>query len=336
MVNQWNSGRVTIYDVAREAGVSKSLVSLVLHGDDRVSEARRNSVLQAIEKLGYQPSRAAKALAGKSSKTIGVIVEDYSNAWFIRMIHGLREVFDELGYQITVSDLHQSGTHLDDPLDAFLSMHVDGLILAVEPSELRNRPIPIPCVIMGDRSSASMVPNADLVTNDDFQGGKEITEHLLKLGHTQIGHISSYSGPAQLRMRGYLEAMKQRGLETYATEVQLRPTAQNGYQGMKALLETQPGLTAVFASNDTMASGAFAYLREQKLAVPEDFSLVGYDNSGTSSKYMLNLTTVDYAGPEIGREAAKLILDRIADPDHAPKRIVLPSPLVFRKSTKAL
>ncbi|MEN9752670.1 MAG: hypothetical protein RL670_361, partial [Actinomycetota bacterium] len=132
-----NTRRVTIYDVATRAGVSKSLVSLVLHGDERVSEEKRVSVQNAIQELGYKPSRAAKTLAGAATKTIGFVIEDHASPWYVGVLEGMREVFDQAGYQVATSDMHLAGSSLEDPVETFLSLHVDALVLGIEPSEIR-------------------------------------------------------------------------------------------------------------------------------------------------------------------------------------------------------
>jgi DNA-binding LacI/PurR family transcriptional regulator len=331
--NENDTSRVTIYDVAREAGVSKSLVSLVLHGNDSVSEARRDSVLKAIEKLGYRPSRAAKALAGKSSKTIGVVIDEYSNLWFVRMLEGLRQVLDEAGYQLTVSDLHRASDTLDDPVDAFLSLHVDGIVLATEPALLRNRTIPVPCVVVGGRKSK--LAQADTVTNDDIQGAIIATNHLLELGHKQIGHISASGGAAERRLQGFRTAMKNSGHPGSVVGEAGRDDEVGGYVGATELFARNPKLTAIFAANDIMAAGVMAYLRDHGKRVPEDVSVMGHDNSPTSTEFVLNLSTVEYAGEEIGREAARMLLSRIHDPATELQQLVLQPELVVRKSTAA-
>ncbi len=115
----------TIYDVAKAAGVSKSLVSLVLRGESNVSEARREAVQKAIDELGYRPSRFAQQLASSASRSIGVVITDYKNLSYIGFLKGLREIFDDAGYQVIISDMHRSQNFADDPIDAFASMKVD-------------------------------------------------------------------------------------------------------------------------------------------------------------------------------------------------------------------
>lgn len=328
------SARVTIYDVANEAGVSKSLVSLYLHNDPRVSDERKALITAAIAKLDYRPSRAAKALAGKSSHTIGVLVEDYSNLWFIRLVAGLRSVLDDAGYQLTVSDMHEVPAGQDDPVDAFLAMHVDGLIIAVDPAELHQQHIQVPCVVIGER--LTLLPNADIVTNDDFNGAAEVVNELVKLGHTKIGHITSAGGPALHRLNGYLDAMAKHGLKGTVVGRGAKPNEQSGFELAPQVLAKESGLTAIFTANDSMAGGVLAYLKESEISVPAQISVVGFDNSPLSSRHLLNLSSVEFAGEDIGQEAAKELLRRIADPDKPVGKTVLPCTVILRGSTKAI
>jgi DNA-binding LacI/PurR family transcriptional regulator len=328
------SGRATIYDVARAAGVSKSLVSLVLQGDDRVSDTRRQAVLQAIEKLGYRPSRAAKLLAGNSSKSIGVVIDDYSNLWFVGILAGLRKVFDAAGFQTTVSDLHRLESSTEDPIDNFQALHMDGIVVATEPDSLRERSYDFPAVLVGDRERE--IENVDHVTSDDTLGGYMATKHLINSGHKHIGHITGLGGTAAKRRIGYEKAMKESGLDLLIVGSGLATDERTGFEGAKTLLAMSPSLTAIFAANDYMAAGAFSHLRNAGKLVPADISLIGHDNSPAASEYNLNLTTVAYDDDAIGTSAANLLLARIENPKVPPQRIVIDPIFIKRGSTRRI
>lgn len=323
--------RATIYDVAREAGVSKSLVSLVIQGDERVSDVRRKAVMDAIEKLGYRPSRAAKLLAGNSSKSIGVVIDDYSNLWFVGILAGIRKVFDAAGYQITVSDLHRVSNSIEDPVDTFQALHVDGIVIATEPDSLRDRAYDFPAVLVGDRMRE--IPGVDQVTSDDTLGGYLATKHLIGLGHRHIGHITGIGGTAAKRLAGYQKAMSEAHLTPVVTGIGKATDERTGYEGAAELLQNTSEITAIFAANDYMAAGSYSYLRTLGRRVPEDISLIGHDNSPTASEFNLNLTTVAYNDDEIGTNAAKVLLGRIENPAKPVERIVIQPLLIARKST---
>lgn len=330
-----NQKQPTIYDVARVAGVSKSLVSLVIRGDHSVSEARREAVEKAIAKLNYRPSRHAQQLASKASRSIGVLITDYKNLSYVNVVRGLREVLDDAGYQVIVSDIHRSANRSEDAVDSFVSMQVEAMVFIAEPAGLRTSGLQVPCVMIGERET--MVEGSDLVFSDDFAGTQLALEHLVQLGHTQIAHLSGVGGIAANRRAAYLKQMKARKLEPMVFGEKETTTEIGGYLGAKALLASGKKFTAIFAANDYMAAGAISALKEHGLSVPTDVSMVGYDNAPIASDFLMKLTSVDDMSAAIGRNAATLILERLGEPKKAaPKRVLLQPELVSRSSTAAL
>jgi DNA-binding LacI/PurR family transcriptional regulator len=326
--------RPNIYDVASAAGVSKSLVSLVLRGAPGVSPTRRAAVEEAIERLNYRPNRAAATLAGNRSRTIGVVLDDYRNLWFVGLLSGLHEQFAPLGFRVAIAD-PSFNSHLDrTPVDGLMSLRVDGIVIATEPSEEMFAALDVPAVVAGNRDIP--VPGADVVANDDLAGGRLAVEHLIGLGHREIGHVTGGGGAARLRAQGYEAAMRENGLRPHVTEGQGLTMESDGYQASLKLLDQNPSLTAIFAANDTMALGAAGAARDRGRRIPEDLSLIGYDNSPLASANLLRLTTVDGRNEEVGAWAAKALLDRMKDPS-APLRTMLLEPeLVIRASTAAV
>ncbi|MEX5294497.1 LacI family DNA-binding transcriptional regulator [Kocuria sp. CPCC 205268] len=325
--------RPTIYDVARTAGVSKSLVSLVLRGSPSVSEARRAAVLAAVEELGYRPSQAAATLAGATTRTVGVVIDDYRNLWFVELLRGLQEGLAPHGLRIAVAD-HTLNAHVEaHPLDGFLSMRVDGLVIATEPTAAMRVPEGLPVVVAGHREG--VVPGADVVATDDRLGARGATEHLVGLGHRRIGHLTGGGGAARLRAEGYAAAMTAAGLEPLVVAGHGATTEEDGYVAAVRLLDTAPGTTAVLAANDTMAMGALAAAGERGLRVPQDLSVVGYDDSPIASTHLLRLTTVDSRSAQIGAVAAERLMARIGGSPGAAPPLLLAPELVVRGSTAA-
>lgn len=322
--------RPTIYDVARRAEVSKSLDSLVLRNSPLVSAARRAAVIEAIDALGYRPSRAASALASNRSRSIGVLIDDYRNLWFVALLDGIRAVFDEEGYHVGVSDLHARSGHASDPIAGFVSLHVDGLIIAAEPSNLGPRDLEVPAVVVGGR--ALRIPGTDVVANDDRAGAALAVGHLRSLGHTRIGHVSDMGGAAKLRREGYADAMRAAGLEPITFGSHRATNEADGYAGTMDLLAEHPDVTAVFAANDTMAMGTFGALRDRGLAAPGDVSVMGYDDSPLAHSRLLDLTTVDDRSETVGRDAALALLTRLEDPS-TPAGTTLVRPRVVERGT---
>ncbi len=288
--------RPTIYDVADRAGVSKSLVSLVLRNSSQVSEPRRAAVLAAIEELGYRPSRAATVLASRRARNIEVIIDDYRNLWFVDMVRSMQAVLDGVDYRLTVTEARPAGSRtVVDP-----SLHVDGLVLAGEPGESFLRTwaaTAIPTVVAGRR--AQVPADADLVANDDEAGGRLAADHLIGLGHRDIGHLTGAGGPAAHRRLGYLERIG-------AADLPVRvvgsggTSEEDGYRAAVELLDTHASTTAIFAANDSMALGALAAIREHGATVPGDISLIGYDNAALAQSRYLRLTSVDGRNDTIG------------------------------------
>jgi DNA-binding LacI/PurR family transcriptional regulator len=336
-----NNGRVTqeigrrpnIYDVASAAGVSKSLVSLVLRGAPGVSPARRAAVMEAIERLNYRPSRAAATLAGNSSHTVGVVLDDYRNLWFVGLLAGLHEQLAPLGFRVAVAD-PSSNAHIDrTPVDGLMSLRVDGIVIATEPSEEMFAALDVPAVVAGNRDM--VVPGADIVANDDMAGGRLATEHLIGLGHTEIGHVTGGGGAARLRAQGFVASMEEKGLRPRIAQGQGLTTEADGYHAALKLLDEYPTLTAIFAANDTMALGAAGAARDRGRRIPEDLSLIGYDNSPLASANLLRLTTVDGRNEEVGAGAAKALLRRMKDPEVPVQTVLVGPELVIRASTAA-
>ncbi len=323
------SSRVTIYDVARRAGVSKSLVSLVLRDSPRVSDEKRAAVLSAIAELGYQPNRLAAGLAGSRTKSIGVVIDDFRNLWFVELLEGLKEGLAETGYSLSVADLPLNA-HIDlDAVSAFQSLRVDGLVIAAEPAGLLNRLGTTPHVIVGGRETDG---SGITVANDDVTGGRLMTEHLLELGHRDICFITGSGEAARRRAEGYSQAMSAAGLAATVTDAG-GTTEHHGHAAAEAVLQRHPLPTAIIGANDTMAIGVLGALRSRGLEAPSDVSVVGYDDSPPASYDIVSLTTVDDRGHDVGREAAMALLGAIAGTTEPAAEILVPPALVVRQSS---
>ena len=330
--NEKSDKKATIYDVARVAGVSKSLVSLVLRGDHSVSESRREAVQSAIKELNYRPSRNAQNLASNQSKTIGVIITEYENLSFVNVLAGLREVFDGADYQVLITDLHTNPNLHGDAVDTLVSMDVEALVFIAEPANLNTEGLRMPSIMIGERET--LVKGADVVFSDDRHGTNQVIEHLVKLGHKNIAHLSGLGGIARNRRTSFVSLMKDRNLKPLVFGENKETNQLGGYLATKDLLASKQPFTAIFAANDYIAAGAVSALNEVGLKVPDDVSVVGYDNAPVSREYALRLTTVDDMGLEIGRKAAKLLLKQIeVGTTERTKQVLIEPSLVIRKST---
>ncbi len=326
------SGRIrpTIYDVAQQAGVSKSLVSLVLNGSDQVSEAKRLAVLEAIEALGYRRSHAASSLARHRTHTVGLIVDDFENPWFVPLLHGLRETLAPQGLHVAIREQRPVAGKGVHAIEEFLESEVDALVVAAEPGRDYGA-LGIPTVVESTRLHA--IAGADGVCSDQVAGAKLAVDHLVAQGHKRIGHVTGTGGAAATRREGYARAMATHGLEALIAGEQNETTDEGGYLGAAALLFAHPDVTAVFTANDTMAQGARAALLEFGRRVPHDIALVGHDNSPAARSRLMDLTTIDPCNHEVGVRAAHALLRRMGSPDEAPEDIRVAPRLVVRSSS---
>ncbi|GAA1766115.1 LacI family DNA-binding transcriptional regulator [Pseudarthrobacter sulfonivorans] len=329
-LNGRKAQRPTIYDVAKRAGVSPSLVSLVLQNPVKVSDKRREAVEAAILELGYRPSRAATTLASSRTKSIGLVIDDYRNLWFVDLLRGMESVLSDLGYQVMLADSRPGENRIKEATDGLLAMHVDALVIAAEPSESMLAKTWVPTVVAGWRKGVPA--GADLITNDDDGGGGMAAGHLLGLGHTRIGHLSGSDGASAHRRAGFRRRMEEAGVDVLVAESG-GTSEEDGYTSACWLLDQHPETTAVFAANDTMALGALAAIKSRGLSVPGDISVIGYDNSPLAKSRYLDLTSVDNRSDVVGVDAARTLLARIQDPAIGPQQKLIEPVLAVRSTT---
>ncbi|MEU0929316.1 LacI family DNA-binding transcriptional regulator [Streptomyces malaysiensis] len=325
----------TIRDVAERAGVSKSLVSLVLRGSEQVRPEKRQAVLAAVEELGYRPNAAARSLSERRTRTVGVLLNDLRNPWFVELLDGLNSELYASGLRTLLADGRLNRRLGEDLTHTFTELRVDGLIAVgtlPDPAAVRTAAARVPTVVAGTREP--VLPDVDIVAGDDERGARLATEHLIGLGHRRIAHIAGQGVVGELRRRGFEAVMREHGLARSATVEQGDLTEEGGYRATVRLLSTPQRPTAVFAFNDMAGVGALSAAEELGLRVPGDLSLVGYDNTYLARLRHLWLTTVDNSGHDIGRRAARRLLDRIAAPGR-PGEIALTTPSLEVRGTTA-
>lgn len=322
----------TILDVAELAGVSKSLVSLVMRDSPNVSDDRRKAVLDAADALGYRPNAAARSLVRQRSYLIGVLVSDFGNPFFSELLEGIEEAALLAEYRALFNTGSRVATRELIALDTLLQLRTDGLILAspqFDDDELAKIPASVPVVMVGKDTA---VPGIDVVTDDDLRGSELAVDHLTSLGHRHIVHIHGEPGAgAAARRTGFIEAMERRGLEPLL--VQGGFTEIEGAKGAKEILELDPLPTAVFAANDIAAMGVIQSLEDAGLSVPGDMSLVGYDNVDFTCLSQIQLTTIDQPRRAIGTMAVELLLERLEGTRTEPRLVTVEPSLVVRQTT---
>jgi DNA-binding LacI/PurR family transcriptional regulator len=331
--------RPTINDVARHAGVSKSLVSLVMRSAPQVSDARREAVLQAARELGYRPNTVARSLVEGRTRTVGVVVSDLRNPWYVDILDGFRRVLKANGLRVLIGGGQLDGKVDPGVAEAFIDLRVEGLcVVGTLPYDeaLAEAMKTVPAVVASSHSYE--LPYADSVVNDDEAGSRKATEHLIELGHQRIAHLGGGpDGVAEARRRGYESAMRAHGLARHIRVELCDYDEPSGHAAAARLLAGADRPTAIVALNDLAGVGALSAADDAGLAVPADLSVVGYDNTALAALTHLSLSSVDPRSVEIGELAATRILARLnGDADAAKEsgsRDLIAPTLVVRRST---
>jgi DNA-binding LacI/PurR family transcriptional regulator len=306
----------TIRDVAARAGVSHQTVSRVINDNPQVTPATRERVLAAIRDLAFVPSPLARGLISNQTRSLGVVAEDISDQFFARMAAGAEAEARRRGYYLMIGSVEPD----DDEagyLRLMLERRVEGLIVA-RPSvplsaEALSAGIPLVAVGVGARTD---VPVVDV---DNRRGGYDATKHLLEHGHRRIATITGPAAwpSAAARLEGYRDALQEAG----ATELVERAHGwglEDGVAAASRLLEQEADFTGLFAHSDLIALGAIRRLREAALRVPDDVSVVGYDDLPIADYVEPALTTVHQPMREVGALAAGLLLDRLTGGGEMP------------------
>lgn len=327
--------RPTIHDVASRAGVSKSLVSLALRGSPRVSDASREAIEAAAADLGYRPNAAARSLADRHSRTVGILILDLHNPVFAEILDGVQQEVRAHGYSTMLVTGGADPVLEQAELDKLLEFQVEGLILVshrLSPAALRATAVEVPTVVVTRRDMTG--PRIDTVSNDDVAGAGLAVDHLVSLGHRRIVHLSGGSNPISLdRERGYREAMAAAGLADTARVEVGSLTDAGGYAAATAALAGVPRPTAFVVANDIAALGAIAAVQDAGLRVPHDVSVVGYDGISLGALRTLSLTTVAQPLARMGTFAAARLFDRIGRPRSRAHHESVDAQLLVRGTT---
>lgn len=329
---------ITIRDVAKAAGVSKSTVSRVLNSEPGVSEPARNAVLAAIKELNYTPNALARGLTTSRTATIGLIISDITNSFHAQVARGVEDLASDYESNVILCNTDGRPEKESAYIKLLLEKRVDGIIFtSVQRDESNLTSIlekGVPFVFAG-----RTLPNveADSVVVDNVLGGFQATNHLIRLNHRRIAYIS---GPSHVsanldRYEGYRQALQKAGIEVdkdIVVEGDFRQ--EGGYRAMNILLDTAPDVTAVFAANDNMALGALEAIFERNLKVPGDIAIVGFDDIPFAGLCLVQLTTIRQPKYDIGAIAARMLFQRIENPEkgNSPNKVVLPPRLVIRKT----
>jgi DNA-binding LacI/PurR family transcriptional regulator len=320
-------------DVARAAGVSRALVSLVMREQPNVSEARRTRVREAAERLGYRPNAMARSLASRRTRTVGVVLDDLRNPFFAEIAGGVEELASQLGYQMLISAGGRQARREQTALATLLEYRVDGVILVsprMQVSDIRAAAAEAPVVMVSRRVRGT---DADFVVIDEGHGVELVLDHLVALGHQRIAHVDGGPGAGGPQRRAaFLRGMRRRGLGADAAVIHGDFTEEAGVNAARELLAGPMLPTAIFAANDLVAVGLLGVFDPAGVEVPGDVSIVGYDDISIAHLAHVSLTTVHQPRSQMGQMALELLLDRIDNRRENIVRVVEPS-LVIRSTT---
>ena len=331
------SGPVTIGMVAQAAGVSASTVSRVLNGTAVVNGLKKQAIDEAIARLGFVPNPIARGLAGGRTLSIGVVTQALDSPYYGAAMRGIEDTLLPAGYNALFVSGHWNAAAEARCMDVLQSRRVDGIIVLtgrLTDQALKAYAKNQPLVVTGRMLKA---PGLFALNFDNFEGGRLATRHLIQLGHRRIAFITGDRGhpDATERLRGYRAALEAAGIAfDQALVVPGEYHELSGLLAVDRLLATSQRFTAIFAANDQMAVGASLGLQRRSLRVPDDVSIVGFDDLPTSQYAIPPLTSVQQPAYELGRLAASAMLQLLAD---AKPSVEVPAPrLVARESSRRL
>jgi len=328
----------TIRDVARLAGVSTMTVSRVINSSGYTSQDTRTRVERAIAELGYVPNAVARHLRSKRTKTLALVLSDITNPFFTTIARGVEDVAGPRGFGVMFCNTDESESEEMDYLQMLIQRQVDGVLLvpagnSVEPLRLL-RAQGVPVVVLDRRVNSRRV---DQVRTDSVAGAYTLVRHLVELGHRRIAILTGRRiiSTSVDRVAGYQKALAEVGVDVDQSLVRYGGYGlAGGYRMAHEVLAASPQPTALFAANNFIAFGALQALHEAGLRVPEDISLVCFDD--LPEEWLIDpfLTVVGQPAYEMGHRAAELLFERLdGDDSKTARAIVLPGEFIVRRSS---
>jgi LacI family transcriptional regulator len=330
---------ITIYDVAKEAGVSMATVSRVVNGNPNVKPATRKKVMEAIQRLGYRPNAVARGLASKRTTTVGVIIPDISSLFYAELARGIEDIATMYKYNIILCNSDQKMDKEIHLVNTLLEKQVDGLLFMggqITEEHLQVfKTAPVPIILSATRDPKAELPS---VTIDYLQASYDATLSLIERGHKKIAYIS---GPlddplaGQLRLEGYKKALTEAGLpvnEEYLFYGDYR--YDSGLQETEKLIQLAERPTAIFAMSDEMAVGAIHSCQDNGLVIPDDLEIIGFDNTRLTTMVRPMLTSVVQPMYDIGAVSMRLLTKYMNKEKVDDHLVILPHRIEERDSTK--
>lgn len=326
---------ITIKDVAKAAGVSTATVSRVLHNDKSVKTNTKDAVMKAIAKLDYKPNLLARQMRTQKTRSIIVIVPDIGNTFFSKILFGIEQRAEEHDYRVLIVDMQNQPSIENYYFQAIQQHTVDGIIslsASIAKSLIEQvaekHPIVVACQYLENYNIAN-------VTIDNIKAAFSVTEHLIKLGHTRIAHLTGQ--PSSMlyrdRLNGYITALAKHDIPIDLELVQYGTASiQSGYDQVQLLLDSKKPFSAIFAGGDIMAMGAIRALKDNGLRVPEDCAIIGFDDLEISAFWDPPLTTVRQPRQLIGETAFNKLLSLMNMEPLTDTQTILDYEIVIRES----
>ena len=339
--NKVMKNRPTIKDIARELNIHHSTVSRALHNHPDVKHETKKLVQSAAEKLNYSPNLMARNLKRNTTNFIGVIVPEIEHHFFSSAVSGIEKIAYDEGFVILICQSNEDYQREVLNTRALPANNIAGLIVSLSQTThncdhfveyISNNGK----IVFFDRVPKDL--EAPKVVVDDYDAAYTATEHLIKIGRKRIAHLAGAQDVSisNARLQGYKDALLQNGLHIDTNFIEFGGFhEQNGYEGIKKILERNKNIDAVFAVNDPNALGAYEYIKEIALKIPEDIAVVGFSNNPMASFVTPSLTTINQPSFEMGKKAAELLIEMIKNhkSNNQRKTIVLETELIIRKST---
>lgn len=334
--------RITIKDIARIANVSHTTVSRALNNRSRIRSETKEKILFIARDLDYRPNLVARSLVMRRTKTLGLVITTIANPFYTELALGIESTARELGYNIILSFTHSDLSIEKQSIDMLRSKGVDGIILTSahigDPNIRSLAEEGFPIILVNRRTYHPIVKEkVDYVGVDNILGGFLAVEHLIRLGHQRIGVIggSSESSVGFERLEGGKKALETYGLELL-TDFFLDGDflKESGYQGGKRFIKMAEPPTAIFATNDYMALGAYQAILEEGRKVPEEIAIIGFNDIEFTAMKGIELTTIGQKKYEMGRIAIKTLVEKIEGGEikSSTKEIILNPELIIRKT----
>lgn len=329
--------KITIYDVAEQAGVSIATVSKVINNTGRVSEKTRLLVQEVMIELNYQPNVIASALMGKQTRTIGLLIPDLVNPFFAELARRIEDRGNELDYNIIICNTDYQTDKEDKYISLLIQKRVDGFILASgfensdKIKELNKKKIPV-AIVARDLP----VLSTNTVSIDDFMGGYLAANHLIELGHTNMNVIARDLWSNRERLRGFKHCLEEshlqlnKGFNFVETNDNIEAGREMG--AVNFTLKNRP--TAIFACNDLIAMGVMQIAKDYDIEIPKDMSVIGFDNTFIADITEPKLSTIAQPIKDMGREAVDLMISIINGLNQEESRKILLPYLVERETTR--